>query len=96
MSDNSDVEFCLVSKELLEDRLVSAKAKAMYALLCSCPEGSDRSIKSLAAKLDMRRETASRLISELEDYGYVERTRIRAPDGKHFVTDFRVYPRSTI
>ena len=31
MSDNSDVEFCLVSKELLEDRLVSAKAKAMYA-----------------------------------------------------------------
>ena len=47
MSDYSDVEFCLVSKELLEDRLVSAKAKAMYALLCSCPESSDRSIKNL-------------------------------------------------
>ena len=96
MNDNSDVEYCLVSKELLEDRLISAKAKAVYALLCSCPEGSDRSIKSLAAKLDMRRETASHLISELENYGYVERTRIRGPDGKHFVTDFRVYPRSTI
>ena len=75
---------------------ISAKAKAVYALLCSCPEGSDRSIKSLAAKLDMRRETASHLISELENYGYVERTRIRGPDGKHFVTDFRIYPRSSI
>ncbi len=96
MNDNSDVEYCLVSKELLEDRLISAKAKAVYALLCSCPEGSDRSIKSLAAKLDMRRETASHLISELENYGYVERTRIRGPDGKHFVTDFRIYPRSSI
>lgn len=96
MNDNSDVEYCLVSKELLEDRLISAKAKAVYALLCSCPEGSDRSIKSLAAKLDMRRETASHLISELEKYGYVERTRIRGPDGKHFVTDFRIYPRSSI
>ena len=96
MNDNSDVEYCLVSKELLEDRLISAKAKAVYALLCSCPESSDRSIKSLAAKLDMRRETASHLISELENYGYVERTRIRGPDGKHFVTDFRIYPRSSI
>lgn len=96
MNDNSDVEYCLVSKELLEDRLISAKAKAVYALLCSYPEGSDRSIKSLAAKLDMRRETASHLISELENYGYVERTRIRGPDGKHFVTDFRIYPRSSI
>lgn len=96
MNDNSDVEYCLVSKELLEDRLISAKAKAVYALLCSCPESSDRSIKSLAAKLDMRRETASHLISELENYGYVERTRIRGPDGKHFVTDFRIYPRSSV
>lgn len=96
MNDNSDVEYCLVSKELLEDRLISAKAKAVYALLCSCPEGSDRSIKSLAAKLDMRRETASHLISELENYGYVERTQIRGPDGKHFVTDYRIYPRSSI
>ena len=96
MNDNSDVEYCLVSKELLEDRLISAKAKAVYALLCSCPEGSDRSIKNLAAKLDMRRETASHLISELESYGYVERTRIRGPDGKHFVTDFRIYPKSSI
>ena len=96
MSDNSDVEYCLVSKELLEDRLISAKAKAMYAILCSCPGGTDRSINALAEKLSMRRETASRLITELEDYGYVERTRIRGPDGKHFITDYQIYPRSII
>lgn len=96
MGDNSDVEYCLVSKELLEDRLITAKAKAMYAILCSCPEGTDRSINVLAEKLSMRRETASRLLTELEDYGYIERTRIRGPDGKHFVTDFRIYSQSKL
>lgn len=96
MGDNSDVEYCLVSKELLEDRLITAKAKAMYAILCSCPEGTDRSINVLAEKLSIRRETASRLLTELEDYGYVERTRIRGPDGKHFVTDYRIYPQSKL
>ena len=96
MNDSSDVEYCLVSKELLEDRLISAKAKAMYALLCSYPVGTDRSIKVLAEKLGIRRELASRLITELEDYGYVERTRIRGPDGRHYITDYRIYPQSKL
>ncbi len=95
MSDDPDIEYCLVSKELIEDRMVSAKAKAMYALLCSFPQGTNYSLSILAEKLNMRRETAARLIKELEELGYIESSRARGTGGRTVYVDYQIHPRST-
>jgi len=96
MVNDSSADYCLVSKSLIEDRLVSAKAKAMYAVLCWCPQGFDCSTKNLAEVLGVRREIASRLLTELEDIGYIERTQPSGQNGKNKITEYRIYPRSFI
>lgn len=73
MEDEMSADYCLVSKTLIEDRLVTPKAKAMYAVLCSRAEGFDCSNKNLADVLDISNETASKLLKELEEYGYITR-----------------------
>ena len=95
MNDESSADYCLVSKTLIEDRLVSAKAKAMYAVLCWCPQGFDCSIKNLAEILGVGNETATQLLNELEEIGYIERNRKRNSNGTYGVTEYRVFPRST-
>lgn len=96
MVNDSSADYCLVSRSLIEDRLVSAKAKAMYAVLCWCPQGFDCSTKNLAEVLGVRREIASRLLTELEDIGYIERTQPSGQNGKTKITEYRIYPRSFI
>ena len=53
MSDYSDVEFCLVSKELLEDRLVSAKAKAIIWFITIMEMNQDTIIQSVLPRPKM-------------------------------------------
>lgn len=71
MEDEMSADYCLVSKTLIEDRLITPKAKAMYVVLCSRAEGFNCTNKNLADVLDINTETASKLLKELEDYGYV-------------------------
>ncbi len=73
MHDVTLTDYCQISKTLIEDRLVSPKAKAMYAVLCSCPQGFDCSIKNLSEVLGVGPDLGSRLIKELEEIGYIER-----------------------
>ncbi len=96
MVNDSSADYCLVSRALIEDRLVSVKAKAMYAVLCWCPQGFDCSTKNLSEILGVRREIASRLLTELEDIGYIERMQTSGSDGKNKITEYRIYPRSFI
>ena len=95
MNDESSADYCLVSKNLIEDRLVSAKAKAMYAVLCWCPQEFDCSISNLAEVLGVGKETAAHLLKELEEIGYIERNRKKSPNGETTITEYDVFPRST-
>ena len=85
MKDEMSVDYCLVSKTLIEDRLVTPKAKAMYAVLCSRAEGFDCSNRNLADVLDIGNSTAAKLLKELEDYGYITKESSRK---------YRVHPHS--
>ena len=85
MEDEMSADYCLVSKTLIEDRLVTPKAKAMYAVLCSRAEGFDCSNKNLADVLDIGNDTAAKLLKELEDYGYITKE-----SGKKY----RIHPQS--
>lgn len=71
MEDEMSADFCLVSKTLIEDRLITPKAKAMYAVLCSRADGFECTNKNLADVLGIGNDTAAKLLRELEDYGYI-------------------------
>ncbi len=96
MCDSYSSDYCLVSKALIEDRLISAKAKAVYAALCCWPQGYECSINNLSDTLGVGKESVSHLLKELEDYGYIERDRIRGPDGRYDTTQYRVFPKSNL
>ena len=83
MHDVTLTDYCLISKTLIEDRLVTPKAKAMYAVLCWCPPGFNCSFKNLSEVLGVRPEVASQLIKELEDNGYIERRENSKPIRYH-------------
>ncbi len=96
MDDKTSIDYCLVSKTLIEDRLVSPKAKALYAILCNWPQGYDCSLKNLSDEMRIGKESVSDLLQELEELGYVERNRIRGPDGKYGTTKYRVFTKPNL
>jgi len=91
VDDKILIDYCLVSKTLIEDRLVSPKAKALYAILCNWPHGYDCSLKNLSDEMRSGKESVSDLLKELEELGYVERNRIRGPDGRYDITKYSVF-----
>ena len=95
MVKDTSADYCLVSRSLIEDRLVSAKAKAMYAVLCCSPE-LDHSYDNLADILRISKASASKLIRELEDIGYIEHIKIQSQDAKHDITSYKINPRPFI
>lgn len=95
MHEEIRTDYCLVSRDLIENRLVSVKAKGVYAVLCCWRQDFNCSAENLADELGIGKESASRLIKELEEFGYVERERIRGPDGRSR-TAYKVFPKSTL
>ena len=92
MDNEPSADYCLVSKTLLEDRLLSVKAKAMYAVLCCCSPEFDCSNDKLSEILGVSIASASKLIKELEEFGYIKRELIRNPNGIHAITIYHVSP----
>ena len=90
MVKDTSADYCMVSRSLIEDRLVSPKAKAMYAVLCCSPD-LDRSYDTLAEILGISKASALKLIKELEEIGYIERIKTQAND-----TSYKVNPRPFI
>ena len=62
MEDNLSPDYCLISKTLIEDRFVSAKAKTVYATLCCWPQGYNCSISNLSDALGVGKESVSSLL----------------------------------
>lgn len=96
IDDKILIDYCLVSKTLIEDRLVSPKAKALYAILCNWPQGYDCSLNNLSDEMRTGKDSVSNLLKELEDYGYIERNRIRGPDGKYDSTKYQVFTKPNL
>ncbi len=91
MDNKSMFDYCLVSKTLIEDRLVSPKAKALYAILCNWPQGYECSIGNLSDEMRLGKKSISNLLKELEKLGYIEQNKIRGSDGRYEVTNYRVF-----
>ncbi|MEU8620193.1 helix-turn-helix domain-containing protein [Streptomyces sp. NPDC048623] len=75
--------FTIIENELIQDRRLSFLARSLSAYIQSLPEGSDVSIRALAAASPEEGHIRiAAALRELEEYGYLERTRVRLPNGR--------------
>lgn len=65
----------------MSDEQISLKAKGLLALLLILPDEEDKSVKSLGQYCSDGPSSIMSGLQELEKLGYIERGRIRNPDG---------------
>ena len=66
----------------LKDRALSLKAKGLFSMLLSLPEGWDFSLPGLTALCKEGMDAIREAVKELEKLGYIIRSRIRNAKGQ--------------
>jgi len=72
-----EVPFTQVANSVLNDSRISAKAKGMFAYLCSKPWGSDFSSERIQLDFTDSVHSVRNTLKELELYGYLKRKKER-------------------
>jgi hypothetical protein len=75
-------DYTIMSNHHLRNKEMSLKAKGLLSLMLSLPEGWDYTTKGLAAICKEGVDAICSSLQELEDQGYLTRTRIRGEKGR--------------
>ncbi|MFC5187119.1 helix-turn-helix domain-containing protein [Actinomadura harenae] len=83
----------ILPNALTQHATLSLQARGLAAYLLSLPDGTDISIRALAARLPAGEIAISRALRELENAGYLTRQRVRGPHNRiSTVTTMRDVP----
>ena len=88
---NKNVNYTVMSNHHLQDKRLSLKAKGLLSYMLSLPDDWDYTLKGLAAINKESVDAIRTAIWELEDAGYVVRTRVRDERGCLRGCDYYVY-----
>ena len=83
------IPFGMVPNALLNDSLLSFKAKGLFAFIQSKPDGWFFSVERIAGQSKEAKTSVSEGLKELEKFGYLVREKRQT--GKGFVTDYKLY-----
>ena len=83
--------YTMINNAVIEDPDLSLKAKGLLTYLLSKPDDWKFYVDQLSRCLKEHRNTIARVMQELIDAGYCERTEIRGKDGKFAGYDYDVY-----
>ena len=83
--------YTMIDNGVFDDPDLSLKAKGLLAYLLSKPDDWKFYVDQLARCLKEHRNTIARIMQELIDAGYCERTEIRGKDGRFSGYDYDVY-----
>lgn len=86
-------DFTVMSNHHLRDKILSLKAKGLLSQMLSLPEDWDYTLKGLAAINRESIDAIRQAILELEDSGYVMRSRARDEKGCLRGTEYIIYER---
>ena len=75
--------FTVLYKSAIEDKRLPLDARGLLAIMVGLPEGWQYSVKGLAAYVGVSKDTIRRLLSKLEDVGYLVREQTHDANG-HF------------
>ena len=77
-----------VPTRIFRDKRIPLSAKAMYAIICSCPPDWDYSIRGFESMLKECRGAIGRYLSLLEATGYIKRIYQRGHDSKYLSAEY--------
>jgi len=86
-----DKNFITMGKYHLKEKDMSLKAIGLLSIMLSLPEDWDYSVNGLAAIRKESRNTINEILNELEEFGYLTRTRIRDSKGKLQEIEYVIY-----
>lgn len=82
-----NVPFAQVANSVLNDKNLTWEAKGLYAYIYSKPENWDFSAKRIADDSPFSsRESVERILNELEEAGYLKRSRLSSGKMNYFLT----------
>ena len=81
-SKRPTADFTVISNRIIRDASLSYRARGVLILLLSMPDGWETSSVWLAARAPEGRDAVRKALAELEQRGYLRRTRQRGQDGK--------------
>ena len=88
---NKNKNYTCISNECLKDRGLSLKAKGLLVLMLSLPDTWDYSIEGLTTLCSECKSTIVTILKELEQNGYLVRTKIRNEKGQIINTCYDIY-----
>ena len=88
--------YTIISNLHLQDKALSLKAKGMLTLMLSLPEDWDMTLKGLVALSNDGIDSVRSTIKELEEHGYLSRSRGRNARGLMLCTEYTIHEKSTL
>ena len=82
--------FTMISNNVLRDKELSMKDRGVFCTICSLPDGWNFSVSGLSAIVPDGVDAIRSSIINLEELGYMERTKTRGKDGK-YVSEIEIF-----
>lgn len=90
LKNRTQQNFTMISNSVLRDENLSMKDRGVFCTLCSLPDGWDFSIAGLSTLVSDGVDAIRKCIVNLEEQGYIRRTKTRGKDGK-FISEIEVF-----
>ena len=90
LKNKTQKNFTMISNNILCDRALSMKDRGVLCTLCSLPDGWDFSIAGLSAIVPDGTSSIRASIENLENLGYLIRTKTRDTEG-HFTSTIEIF-----
>lgn len=88
---NKTKDFTVMSNAHFKEREMSLKAKGLLSLMLSLPDEWDYSVRGLVTLSKDGIESVMTSLSELEEFGYLERTRAHDEKGRFAGYDYNIF-----
>jgi hypothetical protein len=88
---NKTADYTVISNTHFKERQMSLKAKGLLSLMLSLPEKWDYSVNGLAALSKDGKDSVMNALSELEQFGYLKRTKVLNDKSQFAGYDYDIY-----
>lgn len=88
---NKTTDYTVMSNNHFKEKEMSLKAKGLLSMMLSLPDDWDYSINGLAALSKDGKDSVMNALSELEQFGYLQRTKIVDDKGRFAGYEYDIY-----
>lgn len=88
---NKTTDYSVISNYHLKEKEMSLKAKGLLSLMLALPDDWDYSINGLAMFSKDGKDSVMSVLNELEQFGYLTRTRVKDEKGRWGGYDYDIY-----